>query len=173
MLFRSNVLMIQENYGSGGNNRRTNPDDWGSRAEKWIVFDFTADSGVKFDAIDLLDLDDGSDPKFKFTDADGDEQEFTFANSDPAVTLQNPGNPKDNSLRTYDFNSVTPTNSNFDFGNVKQLMVSLPGSGAISRLQFNEEPPAPKIPEPAAGLGLVVFGAVASRLKRKQKSSDA
>jgi hypothetical protein len=51
---------------------------------------------------------------------------------------------------------------------IAQVAVRFNSSGGISGLRFKEiEAVVPNIPEPAAGVGLVVFGAVAARLKRK------
>ncbi|MGD1904879.1 MAG: hypothetical protein ACFB0C_02660 [Leptolyngbyaceae cyanobacterium] len=51
---------------------------------------------------------------------------------------------------------------------IKTVAVEYYGSGAISGLRFKEaEPVVPRIPEPTATLGLAIFGAIATRLKRQ------
>jgi hypothetical protein len=73
----------------------------------------------------------------------------------------------DNSLREY----------KFDFADkrVTQFSITLPGSGAVTGLNYYRENPkklVKKVPEPTSILGLVaVSGLVASSLKRKRKSS--
>ena len=56
---------------------------------------------------------------------------------------------------------------------ISQIAVTFNSSGGITGLKFQEETPIASVPEPAAGLGLVVFGAIASRLKRKQQVAEA
>lgn len=57
---------------------------------------------------------------------------------------------------------------------IKTVAVKYHGSGAISGLRFKElEPVIPTIPEPTAALGLIAFGTVATRLKRKQQGTEA
>lgn len=76
----------------------------------------------------------------------------------------------DNSLREY----------NFDFGDkrVTQFNITLPGSGAVTGLNYYRQEKTlkmarRKVPEPTSILGLVAVGAVvASSLKRKHKSSN-
>ncbi|MDY6899182.1 MAG: PEP-CTERM sorting domain-containing protein [Cyanobacteriota bacterium] len=74
----------------------------------------------------------------------------------------------DNSLREY----------KFDFGDkrVTEFSITLPGSGAITGLNYYRETPkklARKVPEPTSILGLVaISGLAASSLKKKRKSSD-
>ena len=73
------------------------------------------------------------------------------------------GNPLkgNNSLRNYEF----------DFSqNIKQLDITLPGSGAVTYLDY-ERKVRRKVPEPASILGLLgISAAVASSRKRKRSS---
>ncbi|GEM_PF-2109427 len=76
---------------------------------------------------------------------------------------------RDNSLREYKFD--------FSGKKVTQFNLTLPGSGAITGLNYarlkNKFNFAKKVPEPTSILGLVgVSAAVASSLKRKRKSSN-
>ncbi len=148
------VLIVQEN--------ENKPDDLAGGAT--ITFDFTDELGVDFHDIGLLDFDEPNDPVFKFTFVDGTFQELSFGHdadeNDDRVTLLSKkwnGDPlkKDNSLRKYDFN----------FENVKKLEITLPGSGAVTNLNYTRKR---RVPEPSSMLGLLVgaFGVV-SVVKRK------
>ncbi|MBZ8179938.1 PEP-CTERM sorting domain-containing protein [Oscillatoria salina] len=149
---QGNVLIIQENLGAGAE-----PDDNNGRGT--FTFDFSSLGSVLFENIALLDLDEAGLPKFEFTFADGLTQVFSNLNdSDAGVTLLNPSRPKNNSLREYAFN----------LENVVKLDVTLPGSGAVAYLQYQE---AETVPEPATVLSLLAFGALGATglIKRKQK----
>jgi hypothetical protein len=155
------VLIIQQNKDA--------PDDnLGGK----ITFKFTDAQGVDFNNIGLLDFDDPGKPIFNFTFFDNTTQEFQFGldadENDPMVTLLSKdweGNALkgDNSLRNY----------KFDFSqNIKQLDITLPGSGAITYLDY-QRTLKKKVPEPTSLLGLFAMGTVAaSSLKRKRKSSN-
>ena len=157
------VLIIQENDGK--------PDDYADRSNPGTIsFKFTDKKGVDFNNIGLLDFDDPGQPLFKFTFFDGSTEEFQFGEDadekDPMVTLLSKdwkGKPLkgNNSLRQY----------NFDFSqNVKQLDIQLPGSGAVTYLDYQRKLKR-RVPEPGSILGLVaVSGFVASSLKRKRSS---
>jgi hypothetical protein len=148
------VLIIQENNNS--------PDDLAGGGK--ITFDFTDELGVDFHDIGLLDFDDPGQPKFKFTFLNNTFQELSFGQdadeNDPRVTLlsktwDGDALKKDNSLRKYDFN----------FENVKKLEITLPGSGAVTHLNYTRKH---RVPEPTSALGLL-FGAfgMVSVIKRK------
>ena len=150
------VLIIQEN--------RSNEADDHAGSRSTITFDFTDELGVDFHDIGLLDFDDPGEPTFKFTFLNGTFEELSFGedadDSDDRVTLlstDGDGNALkgDNSLRKYDFN----------FENVKKLEVTLPGSGAVTHLNYTRKR---RVPEPTSALGLLVgaFGMV-SVIKRK------
>ncbi len=151
------VLIIQENQGA--------PDDQAGGGT--ISFKFTDEKGVDFNNIGLLDFDDPGKPIFNFTFLDGTTQEFQFGldadENDPMVTLlskdwnKNPlkGN---NSLRNYEF----------DFSqNIKQLDIELPGSGAVTYLDYQRKIKR-KIPEPTSILGLFFGSVVVASVKRKR-----
>jgi len=149
------VLIVQENNNA--------PDDLAGGAT--ITFDFTDELGVDFHDIGLLDFDEPDDPTFKFTFVDGTVEELSFGEdadeNDDNVTLLSKkwnGDPlkKDNSLRRYDFD--------FD-QDVSQLEITLPGSGAVTNLNYTRKR---RVPEPSSMLGLLVgaFGMV-SVVKRK------
>jgi hypothetical protein len=155
---QNNVLIIQEN-------NQNSPDD-NTRGGK-ITFNFTDEDGVFFKNIGMLDFDESSDPKFKFTFLDNTFQEFTFGKdadeNDSRVTLLSQtwdGKPlkKDNSLRDYQFN----------LDNVKKLEVTLPGSGAVTYLNYERNSERRRVPESTPVLGLVIgaFG-IGSFFKRK------
>ncbi|MGB3654438.1 MAG: PEP-CTERM sorting domain-containing protein [Rivularia sp. (in: cyanobacteria)] len=170
-----------------------------------ITFDFTDDTGVLFDSIGLLDFDDPGDPIFSAVFADGTTTgDFTYnsnffkerggqdrkvkTKADNIFEVKN--NKKDktyisqmkllstnweeseyvegnNSLREYDFD--------FNGKKVTQFNLTLPGSGAITGLNYYREAQKPvkrKVPEPTSILGLVAMGTVvASSLKRKRNSN--
>ncbi|MDJ0674756.1 MAG: PEP-CTERM sorting domain-containing protein [Calothrix sp. MO_167.B42] len=143
------VLIVQENDGA--------PDDLAGGAT--ITFDFTDELGVDFHDISLLDFDEPNDPVFKFTFLDGTVEELSFGEdadeNDDRVTLLSQtwdGDPlkKDNSLRKYEFD--------FD-KDVTKLELTLPGSGAVTNLNYTRKR---RVPEPSSMLGLLVgaFGVV-------------
>ena len=189
------VLIIQENKNNEAD------DNIGGT----ITFDFTDDTGVLFDSIGLLDFDDPGDPIFSAVFADGSTTgDFTYNSSffkerggqdrkvktkaDNIFEVKN--NKKDktyisqmkllstnweeseyvegnNSLREYDFD--------FNGKKVTQFNLRLPGSGAITGLNYYREAQKPvkrKVPEPTSILGLVVGATVVgSSLKRKRNSN--
>ena len=146
------VLIIQDNDADV-------PDDLAGSGNK-ITFDFTDELGVNFHHIGMLDHDDKrKSTKFKFTFLDGTVKNFSFGHDDDLkddgyVSLlstdwkDNPlqGN---NSLRKYDFN----------FEDVTKLEITLPGSGAVTDLNYTRKR---RVPEPSSMLGLLVgaFGVV-------------
>ena len=143
------------------------PDDLGKGGV--ITFEFTDDKGVDFSNIGLLDFDEPGIPTFNFTFLDNTTQEFKFAEdadeNDPMVNLLSKdwnGNALkgDNSLREY----------NFDFSqNIKQLDITLPGSGAVTYLDY-ERTIKRKVPEPTSIVSLL-FGTVAvASIKRKRSA---
>ncbi|MBV6627941.1 MAG: PEP-CTERM sorting domain-containing protein [Rivularia sp. (in: Bacteria)] len=156
---QSKVLIIQENNGD--------PDDQAGGGV--ISFHFNDALGVDFNNIGLLDFDDPGKPIFNFTFVDNTTQKFKFGrNADKnnsMVTLLSKkwnGKPlkRDNSLRNYEF----------DFSkNIKQLDITLPGSGAVTYLDY-ERTIKRKVPEPTSILSLI-FGTVAVvQIKRKRSS---
>ncbi len=153
------VLIIQEN--------KKAPDDKAGGGT--ISFKFTDEKGVDFNNIGLLDFDDPGKPIFNFTFFDDTTQQFQFGldadKNDPRVTLLSKdwkGNALkgDNSLRNYEF----------DFSkNVKQLDISLPGSGAVTYLDYQRKLRR-KVPEPTSILGLFFGSVVIASVKRKRSS---
>ncbi|MEO1432588.1 MAG: PEP-CTERM sorting domain-containing protein [Cyanobacteria bacterium J06633_8] len=159
---QSKVLIIQENKGK--------PDDYANRKKPGTIsFNFTDEKGVDFNNIGLLDFDDPGQPIFNFTFFDNTTQEFQFGldadENDPMVTLlskdwKGDALKGDNSLRNYEF----------DFSqNIKQLDITLPGSGAVTYLDY-ERTIRRKVPEPTSIFSLI-FGTVAvAKIKRKRSS---
>ena len=159
---QGNVLIIQENKGK--------PDDYANRKKPGTIsFNFTDEMGVDFNNIGLLDFDDPGQPIFNFTFVDNTTQQFQFGldadENDPMVTLLSKdwdGNTLkgDNSLREYEF----------DFSqNIKQLDITLPGSGAVTYLDY-ERTIKRKVAEPNSIFSLL-FGTVAvATIKRKRAS---
>ncbi len=153
------VLIIQENNGA--------PDDQAGGGV--ISFNFTDEKGVDFNNIGLLDFDDPGVPTFNFTFLDNTTQQFKFGEdadeNDPMVTLLS---------KDWDGNALKGNNSlrkyKFDFSqNIKQLDITLPGSGAVTYLDY-ERTIKRKVPEPTSILGLL-FGSVAvASIKRKRSS---
>jgi len=151
------VLIIQENEGK--------PDDLLGGGK--ITFNFTDELGVDFNNIGLLDFDDPGQPIFDFTFVDNTTQQFQFGldadENNPMVTLLSKdwdGNALkgNNSLRKYEF----------DFSqNIKQLDITLPGSGAVTYLDY-ERTIKRKVPEPTSMLGLVLVSAAVTAIKRKR-----
>ena len=169
---QGNVLIIQENG-------HTPDDDAGGG---WINFDF--DQAVDFRNIALLDLDDGEDPRFEFTFADGSIGEWIFSDNDDEVSFVREDENKDwsskvtqngnteknteNSLREYDFSGLS--DDDYDFTQVTGFGVRLPSSGAVAYLEYFREvdEPVAKVPEPASLVGLFAVGMFGYRLKRKK-----
>ncbi|MGD1913042.1 MAG: PEP-CTERM sorting domain-containing protein [Rivularia sp. (in: cyanobacteria)] len=157
------VLIIQENNGA--------PDDYANRSNPGtIIFKFTDENGVDFNNIGLLDFDDPGQPIFNFTFFDDTTEEIQFGldaddkeNSGVTVLSKDgDGNALkgDNSLRNYEF----------DFSqNIKQLDITLPGSGAITYLDFQRTLKR-KVPEPTSILGLFFGSVVIASVKRKRSS---
>ncbi|AFY58863.1 PEP-CTERM putative exosortase interaction domain-containing protein [Rivularia sp. PCC 7116] len=159
---QSKVLIIQENNGA--------PDDYANRNNPGTIsFNFTDEKGVDFNNIGLLDFDDPGQPIFNFTFLDNTTQQFQFGvdadENDPMVTLLSKdwnGNALkgDNSLREY----------KFDFSqNIKQLEVTLPGSGAVTYLDY-ERTIKRKVPEPTSILSLIFVTVAIAKIKRKRSS---
>ncbi|MEO0534538.1 MAG: PEP-CTERM sorting domain-containing protein [Cyanobacteria bacterium P01_A01_bin.123] len=170
---QGNVLIVQEN-------NHTPDDDAGGG---WINFDF--DQAIDFRNIALLDLDDGEDPKFEFTFANGATHEWTFSDNDDEVSFVRDNENKNwssketkdgettrknenNSLREYDFSGLS--DDEHDFTQVTGFGVRLPSSGAVAYLEYFREVEEPnvKVPEPASLLGLAAVGMFGYRLKRKR-----
>ncbi|MCJ8280799.1 MAG: PEP-CTERM sorting domain-containing protein [Rivularia sp. ALOHA_DT_140] len=151
------VLIIQENEGK--------PDDLLGGGK--ITFNFTDELGVDFNNIGLLDFDDPGQPIFDFTFVNNTTKQFQFGldadENNPMVTLLSKdwdGNALkgNNSLRKYEF----------DFSqNIKQLDITLPGSGAVTYLDY-ERTIKRKVPEPTSMLGLVFVSVAVAAIKRKR-----
>ena len=161
---QGNVLIIQENKGK--------PDDYADRKNPGTIsFNFTDEMGIDFNNIGLLDFDDPGQPIFDFTFVDNTTQQFKFGKdadeNDPMVTLlckDWDGNALkgDNSLREYEF----------DFSqNIKQLDITLPGSGAVTYLDY-ERTIKRKVPEPTSILSLLFGTAAVALIKRKRASNS-
>lgn len=150
---QGNVLIIQER------NNLNIPDDDADGGT--FEFDFTDEEGVTFDKIGILDLDENVDPIFTvFQEKDGVETSTVFNVGDVGlgVTLLNPSNPGDNSLREYDFSALT-------LENVKRLEVELDDvSGAIAYLQYKR---SQEVPEPGTVLSLIAVGGLGLLAKKK------
>ncbi len=154
---QGNVLIIQERK------NLTIPDD--DTDGGVFEFEFTDKSGVTFDKIGILDLDEGVAPIFKFfQEKDGVETSTVFNVGDVGlgVTLLNPSNPDDNSLREYDFSALT-------LSNVKRLEVELDDvSGAIAYLQYQR---SQEVPEPTTILSFMAVGGLGFLAKKKRVAS--
>jgi hypothetical protein len=194
------VLIIQENNTNKADDYA--PKKNKGEKEGKITFDFTDDVGVLFNSISLLDFDDPGDPIFNAVFADGTTTGDFFYNSNFFKEKEGKNANKvtdnrfvrnskedspyirkmkllstnwdgtqyvkgDNSLRKYDFN--------FGDKRVSEFSITLPGSGAVTGLNYYRENPedlVKKVPEPTSILGLVaISGLAASSLKRKRKSS--
>ncbi|MEM7552993.1 MAG: PEP-CTERM sorting domain-containing protein, partial [Cyanobacteria bacterium P01_A01_bin.84] len=192
---QGNVLIIQENISKNKNqtNNIYNPDD---KVKGTFVFDFTDSEGVLFESISLLDLDESHRPKFTLKYVDGTRRLFQYknnkwktksfgdssqndfkswrrltndhdGNSDFAVTLDNKEvNGKlykgDNSLRTYNFNKFN--------AQVAKMEMWLPGSGAVTGLEYKRA--KRKVPEPLGAIGLGLATSVILAKKRRRKSNS-
>lgn len=141
---QGNVLIIQEN------NDYSDPDDDASGGD----FIFTFDDLVTLDRVNILDVDEGRGGFLKAFGADGN----LLKNLD----LQSGG---DNALLDYLFEDLTE---------VASLKIRLPGSGAISSIEFTDLPAyeddSASVPEPTSAIALLALGAIGtgSVLKRKR-----
>ena len=190
---QGNVLIVQENKNGPA-------DDYG-KGKNTITFDFTDDLGVLFNSIQLLDFDEKKQPTFNAVFADGTTTgDFIYKSNffketkgldgkkktkaDNIFQVKNNKKNKtyissmklestnwdgtqyvkdDNSLRKY----------NFDFGGKKvtQFNLTLPGSGAVTGLNYSRKTKK-KVPEPTSILGLVAISGLAASIKRKRKLSN-
>lgn len=137
---QGNVLIINED-------RNTNdPDDWANGGR--IIFDF--EDPVTLGKVSILDVDEGNGGWLKSFDGVGNiVQEFSLLSSG------------DNNIKDYIFSE--------EFDNVEQLVLKLPGSGAITRVEFKA--PA-RVPEPASLLGLAAVGAITAGGALKKKAAN-
>jgi len=159
---QGNVLIIQENKGKA--------DDYADRQNPGTIsFNFTDEMGVDFNNIGLLDFDDPGQPIFNFTFMDNTTQQFKFGEdadeNDSMVTLLSKdwkGNALkgDNSLREYEFEFSQ---------NVKELDITLPGSGAVTYVDYKRTIKR-KVPEPTSILSLLFGSVVVTSIKRKRSS---
>lgn len=170
---QGNVLIIQENN-KMKDGLFTNPDDHAKGGTVSFDFSNNPDSNVyedlvQLNTIALLDLDDKASgfPTLTayYLNDDGQEAMKTLTLSDyekgnEGVTLVS-DNPGDNSMWEFDFGGLN---------NVMRLDVSLPSSGAVAYLEYEqyEQAPTQEVPEPGVALGLLALGAFGgtSALKR-------
>lgn len=142
---QGNALIFEENPGNG------TPDDTAKGGE--IRFDFNRSllSSVKIEKIGILD------------DAQG---EITVNYMDGSQFVQSITNAKENQLQFF----------NPDNKQVQDFVVKFNGSGAISGVIFSEFNPIGEpadVPEPMAGLGLLLVGGYGLRvMSRKREQSQ-
>jgi hypothetical protein len=193
---QGNVLIIQEdgwrtnrNGDIVGVKNANDPDDEANGG--WITFDFF-DAPVKIEEFSLLDIDDnGGGIQVRLWDQDDNEttididdlmgahkaaygsgtydgyQEsvsWQFGGSDVTMT-QDSSKRGDNSMFTF----------NMGYENISKLQFRYPGSGAISGLKWSDgDEDTPSVPEPTAGLGVLLFGAMGIKsLRKRQQQSEA
>jgi len=148
---QGNVLIISED----GNT--DNPDDWAEDGGEFI-FDFL--QPVILNEVSIVDVD-GVD------DLGGEDYGYLTAFGANGAVLQTLDlrAGRDNGFEVYDFSNQV---------DVKKLLIRLPGSGAISGVEFTPQlqgnNDSVDIPEPASTLGLLALGAcgLVSTLKRKR-----
>ena len=143
-----------------------------------MQFDFTDKKGVLFDSIGLLDFDEHVTKNIKFGVKFVGSNKFKKFNGNNTsfISLVEILSTDSSGKEIVDDNSIKEYN--FDFGGqkVSEFYIDLPGSGAVTGLNYYRESTrklARKVPEPTSILGLVaISGLAASSLKRKRKSSD-
>ncbi|MEA5618686.1 PEP-CTERM sorting domain-containing protein [Cronbergia sp. UHCC 0137] len=186
---QNNVLIIQEDgwvqNKVGQEVRNANdPDDEAGGGS--INFNF--DSPVNFKEFSLLDMDDDQNSRGEYLDIflwdknnnkfeidalslvqgiqnlypdaiDGYQQSYT---QDGVTITQNSKVRGDNSLYTF----------NTSYIDIARVEYRYPGSGAIAGIQWDKQVTVPKeIPEPSAGLGLLLVGGLFFRSARKRQNS--
>ena len=180
---QGNVLIFQDNKKIDNTyHNLAVPDDEGDRKPKDFVFDFSDANGVKFDGIGLLDFDDGdlNQVWFSFAFAGGGSAFINAQQLDDAGGMLLTGPSGNNSLREFSFNNdylglnTSDIAAGNSIDNVTKLEVTIPGSGAITYLEYKREnelsggQPA-EIPEPSIAIGLLACSAFASKLRKLQE----
>lgn len=123
------------------------PDDTGSGGT--FKFEIDEDKHWTFERIGILD------------DANG---RITFTYRDGTTKVKSFDIEGENELRFFTDDQEKE---------IAQVAVKLNGSGAITGLRFKEIDDSPRIPEPTTALGLVVFGTLATRIKRQTQGAIA
>ncbi|MEA5504891.1 hypothetical protein VB735_17605 [Halotia wernerae UHCC 0503] len=188
---QNNVLIIQEdgwqktNAQVVGVKNANDPDDEANGG--WITFDFF-DSPVNFKEFSLLDMDDDQDSRGNYLevflwDKDGNQfmidalslveghyNQYVGLTSDAVNGYQ----------KSYTSNNVTITqdskvrgdNSMYTFRtsyvDITKVQYRYPGSGAIAGLKWEKEI-RKQVPEPGAGLSVLLVGSVFIRSVRKRQ----
>jgi hypothetical protein len=139
-----NLLIFEENKGNFA------PDDTASGGT--FVFKFDDDKNYLVESISVVD-----DAKVKI--------KYYYKDGTPATTEEAGNVPGENDITFF---------SGAQQRAISKIAVQFENSGGIGGIRLKEiEEIIPTIPEPTAGLGLVAFGAVAARLKRKQQAVEA
>jgi hypothetical protein len=191
---QNNVLIIQEDgwrrNSSGqivGVRNANDPDDEANGG--WITFDFF-DSPVNFKEFSLLDMDDDQDSRGKYLevflwDKNGNEfkiDALSLLKGHHNQYVAPTGKASDGYQKSYTANNVTITqdskvrgdNSMYTFRtnyvDITKVQYRYPGSGAIASLKWDKEKRR-KVPEPGAGLGVLLLGGMFVRSIRKRQYS--
>jgi hypothetical protein len=141
---QGNALIFEENPGNG------TPDDTARGGEIRFDFNRTLLSSVKIDKIGIVD------------DAQG---EIIVNYTDGSQFFQTITNSKENQLQFF----------NPDSKQVQDFVVKFNGSGAISGVVFSEFNPVGEptdVPEPMAGLGLLLVGGYGLKVMRSREQSQ-
>jgi hypothetical protein len=190
---QNNVLIIQEDgwQRSGGKivgvRNANDPDDEANGG--WITFDFV-DSPVNFKEFSLLDMDDDQDSRGNYLevflwDKDGNEfkiDALSLIKGHYNQYVAPTGKAVNGYQQSYTSNDVTITqdskvrgdNSMYTFRttyvDITKVQYRYPGSGAIAGLKWDKEVRR-KVPEPGAGLGVLLLGGLFLRSVRKRQCS--
>lgn len=181
---QGNVLIFQDNKKINKTNHNLAiPDDEGDRKQKDFVFDFSDASGVRFDQIGLLDFDDGDldEVVFNFSFAGGGYADVNAQQLDDLGSVLWTGPSGNNSFREFSFtnNDLGLNASDIASGNsidkVTKLEVTIPGSGAITYLNYQRERQIiggverVDISEPYLGIGLLVCSTLGSLFQKRKE----
>lgn len=192
---QNNVLVIQQDgwQKSGGQivgvKNANNPNDEANGG--WITFDFFH-SPINFKEFSLLDMDDDQDSRGNYLkvflwDKDGNQfkiDALSLVQGHYNQYVAPTGKAADGYQQSYTSNHVTITqdskvrgdNSMYTFStnyvDITKVQYRYPGSGAIAGLKWNQEintEIVTEIPEPGAGLGILLVGGIFIRSVRKRQ----
>ncbi|NJN20698.1 MAG: hypothetical protein HC812_05280 [Leptolyngbya sp. RL_3_1] len=136
-----NLLIFEENKGNAA------PDDTASGGT--FVFKFDDDKNYAVESLSVVD-----DAKVKI--------KYYYKDGSPATTEEAGTVPGENDITFF---------SGAQQRAISKIAVQFENSGGIGGIRLKEiKTHVPSIPEPTAALGLLAFGAVATRLKRNQRS---
>jgi hypothetical protein len=160
---QGNLLIFEENPGRNNNNVAGfeglgRPDDTANGGT--FLFDLTNFTGDwTVDGISIVD------------DADGQITYFYEDGSNSQVAIDIASNPTANPNLTDGENEVRTFFGADAQKKISKIAVQFDNSGGIGGIRLKEiQEHVPSIPEPTAALGLLAFGAVATQLKRNQRS---